>query len=1763
MSNEDKLRTYLKRALGDAQHASNRVRELEAQLTEPIAIVGMGCRFPGGVASADDLWQLVAGAHDAVSDFPDDRGWDLARLYDPDPDTPGAIHTTEGGFLRDATEFDAPFFGISPREATAMEPNQRVLLETAWETVERAGIDPASLRGHRVGVYAGVSNHDYSLRFPSAPAELEGYLGSGTSGSIASGRIAYTLGLSGPAVTVDTACSSSLVAIHLAVQALRLGECSMALAGGVTVMATPALQIEFSRMRGLAADGRCKAFAEAADGAGFSEGAGLVLLEPLSAARRSGHQVLAVLRGSAVNQDGASNGLTAPNGPAQQRVIQAALANARLAATDVDAVEAHGTGTRLGDPIEAQALLATYGQDRLPDRPLWLGTVKSNIGHPQAAAGVAGLIKMVQALRHELLPKTLHVDMPTPEVDWSAGAVELLRESKSWPRGNRPRRAGVSSFGASGTNAHLIVEEAPEPDDPGGSPPSRRPAMVPLLVSGKSEAALRAQAARLLSYLDGTPEVSLADVGFTLATARTSFQHRAAVLAGDRDAALAGLGALAHGQPAAGVLRGVAEKGRTAFLFTGQGAQRVGMGRELHSAFETFAKAYDEVAEHLDPLLARPLAEVVTTELLHRTEFAQPALFALEVALFRLVTSWGVRPAFLLGHSIGEIAAAHVAGVLSLADAATLVAARGRLMQAAPPGGLMVAVAATEEEVTPLLTDRVSIAAINGPASIVLSGDEDAVTAVSERFAGRGRRVKQLSVSHAFHSPRMNGVIDKFRRVVGGLAFDRPRIPFVSTVTGELADADLLRDPQYWVEHIRQPVRFSAGIAALRAEGVASFVEIGPDGVLTAMVPECAAAPDDAAADNVVAVPLLSRTTAEEAALLTAVARLQVRGTGLDGAELFAGTGARRVDVPTYAFQRKRYWAEDAARPLAEVPAGVRLIDHPLLDAVVDIAGAAGQVFASRLSVARQPWIADHVVAGSVVVPGVALVELALSAGEELGCDVLAELVIEAPIVLPAEGEVQVQLVAGEPDGAGRREITVYGRVNDATVWARHATGFLSSGTNRSTFDGKPWPPEDAAPLDVGTLYDGDTGSFAFGPAFRGLQAAWTRGEEIFAEVVAPPEIGDAARYGLHPAVMDAALHPFALLDLSVKAGLPLAWTGVTRHARGASRLRVRMAPAGPDRVAVAIADDRGAPVMSVDSLVVRPFPAGQLGIAPTVPRDSLYELVWASVPAADQARPASLAVVGDSVATPGAARVVASLAELPEDQTPELIVAAAPSGPAAEGGPGVAAPLSAQSLVATCRMLELVQEFLAAPRWASSRLVVLTRGAVAVAPGEASVDPAAAAVWGLLRSVQSEHPGRVVLIDHDLEEVSPAVLAQVISGDRTQWAIREDKVLAPRLSRLTHADVAATKPWNPEGTVLITGGTGTLGALMARHVVSEYGVRHVLLVSRRGRRAAGAAELETDLTALGATVTIRACDVADRQELAKVLAEIPPAHPLTAVVHTAGVVDDGVIEALTPERVEAVFRPKVDAACHLHDLTREEDLAAFVLFSSASGLFGGPGQGNYAAANAFLDGLAHRCRAEGLPALSVAWGLWAPTSGMTAHLTDDDLRRVHSRGVLALSAQDALSLFDAACGTGRATALAVNLDLPALRERTGDGSIHPLLHDLVGAVPRAELPVASWPDRLGKLSATEQLTALVDLVCAETAEVLGHSSPAGIDEDQAFWDIGFDSLTALELRTRLAAVTGAPLPPTLVFDLITPVAVAEFLRTELLPAGSAYETGV
>ncbi|MGW2279751.1 type I polyketide synthase [Streptomyces sp. NPDC001770] len=933
----------LRASLKEIDRLRERNRAQTAAAREPIAIVGMACRYPGGVRSPEDLWRLVAEGRDGIGAFPDDRGWD-PDLHDPVPGTPGRSSTGEGGFLYDAGDFDAAFFGISPHEALVMDPQQRLLLEGAWEALEHAGIDPSSLRGSPTGVYAGVMYHDY--------------FGSFGSGSVVSGRVAYTLGLEGPALTVDTACSSSLVTLHLAAQALRQGECTLALAGGVTVMASPGTYVEFSRQGALSPDGRCRSFSDDANGTGFSEGLGVLVLERLSDARRLGHRVLAVVRGSAVNQDGASNGLTAPNGPSQQRVLREALVSAGVSAGDVDVVEAHGTGTVLGDPIEAQALLAVYGVER--EVPLWLGSVKSNIGHAQAAAGVAGVMKMVLALGEGVLPRTLHVGEPSRKVEWGAGRVRLLGEERPWARGGRVRRAGVSSFGISGTNAHVILEEAPD-DHTSPRPEPEPPAPAVMLpLSARSAPALPAQAERLRDFLDARPGLPVSAVARALGTRRAAFGHRAVVVGGDREQIRAGLDALATGGPSATAVTGRARTGgRTAFLFTGQGAQRPGMGLELRSHYPVFADTFDAIDAHLGLDLAGVL-NAEDTQAVHRTRYAQTALFAYEVALFRLLESWGVRPDVLSGHSVGEIAAAHVAGVLDLADACTLVAARGRLMQALPEGGAMVAVRAGEDEVLPLLDERVGLAAVNGPSAVVLSGEREAVL-----FAAAGfEKTKRLSVSHAFHSPLMDPMLDDFHAVVAQLTFHEPRVDVVSALTGLPATGEQLRDPGYWVRHVRGTVRFSDAVATLAGSGVTRYVEVGPDAVLTGLVRECVGG------DNATFVALGRRHGTEPAALLSGIARLHVDGLPLDWAALFPGTA--RAELPTYAFRHERYWL-DAEVPLtmdrptvqrAAAPAA------PVAPAAVPEAQGLRERLAAATEAGQETLLADLVRAQTAAILG-------------------------------------------------------------------------------------------------------------------------------------------------------------------------------------------------------------------------------------------------------------------------------------------------------------------------------------------------------------------------------------------------------------------------------------------------------------------------------------------------------------------------------------------------------------------------------------------------------------------------------------------------------------------------------------------------------------------------------------------------------------------------------------------------------------------------
>ncbi|MEV6196136.1 type I polyketide synthase [Streptomyces sp. NPDC051920] len=2108
--NNAEVLDYLKRTSIELIETRKRLQELTDAAGEPIAVVGAACRYPGAVTSPEDLWELVRNGTDAVDDFPDDRNWDLDTLYHPDPGHPGTCYTRKGGFLHDAGDFDADFFGINPREALSADPQQRLLLETSWECVERAGIDPESLRDSDTGVFAGLAYFGYGNHF-TTPEAIAGYAQTGSLLSVASGRIAYALGLQGPALSTDTACSSSLVAVHQAVQSLRQGECTLALAGGVTVMAMPQVFREMSKQRGLATDGRCKAFADAADGTGFSEGVGMLVLERLSDARRNKRRIWAVIRGTAINQDGASNGLTAPSGPAQQRVIRAALANARLASGDIDAVEAHGTGTTLGDPIEAGALLATYGQDRDGLPPLWLGSLKSNIGHTQAAAGVGGLIKMIMAMRHGLLPPTLHVDRPSTHIDWSAGAVELLTRARDWTTPeDRPRRAGVSAFGVSGTNAHVILEQAPpEEDEEEDEPPHCQAGPVPWTLSARSAQALRAQARSLHDHATAHPGLDLLDTGHALVTGRTAFEHRAVVLGHDRGELLTALDALSRGKDSAALVRGTAtgETGAPVYLFPGQGSPWAGAARELYDTYPVFAQSLDEICARFDTHLPHPLKPVLLAdepEGRDRTDIAQPALFTLQVSLYRLLTRYAPAPARLIGHSVGEIAAAHVSGVLDLDTATRLVAARGRTMQTVTEPGAMLAVRTTPTRLDTLLGayDRVGVAAVNGPESVVVSGAREQVHALRDRLAADGVSAKLLPVAHAFHSPLMDPVLDAFAAALGDLPAGEMTIPIVSTRLGREATLQELTSARHWVDHVRDPVRFWDAVQDARAAGAGVFVEVGPGATLTGLTKDALAAEN---IHDTLVVPASRRDRTAPQALLGALAHLHVNGTPVDLRALF---GPRRgADLPTYAFQRQRYWMDFLAgtRTADVTSAGLTAPAHPLLGAVVDHPGTGERVFTDLWSLRTHGWLGDHTVFGAAVVPATAYLDLALSAGAHVGCARVEELTLAVPLILPENGTVGIRVVVGAADDSGRRTLEVYARSGDDTpddtpdqdAWTRHASGTLAPGTPPAPAPAlTAWPPAGARQLDISGLYDTFTDAgFDYGPLFRGLREVWRHGDDLFALATLPDSADPTAHgaFALHPALLDTVLHASiagGVIEVTGEQGrMPFAWAGVDLDGPCPPTVRVRLTPAGQDTVSLTVADEHGRPVASVTTLAFRPASAAQVHSARGRRAQPLHEVRWRPLKetghAAYDGRWAVLAAPDSP-----AARLTAqdgspvahhtSMDEVLTGEAPDHLLLC-PHDTTATGQDLLDAVAGTGK-----RVLEQIQRFLAEDALAASTLVVLTRLALDTGRGESVESLPGASLWGLIRSAQTEHPGRFKLVDLDDTDTSRARLPDVLALAEDQLALRDGTVLIPRLAAaqdaehrigappagahrlgipvkgtlqnltwvpcpeaeapltsgqvriavqaaglnfrditialglvdrtaidaglgsegsgivlevaddvdeftpgdrvagifggafgrtavadhrllrpvpdgwshaqaasvpctfltayhglfqvanlkkgqrvlihaaaggvgmaaiqlarhagaeiyataspakwpalkalgideahlassrdldfaekfrrtsggrgvdvvlnsLAHAFVDASLTLLPHGghfvemgktdirdpqriaaghpgvdyrpfdlyetgpdalqemfravmdlfddgllhlpplslrdirdaravfremsqgrhigklvldvgdgfgggTVLVTGGTGGVGSLLARHLVTEHGVRSLLLASRSGPAADGAAALAAELQDAGAAVRVAAVDIADRAALADLLAGLPGRHPLTAVVHAAGVLADGTVESLTAQSIDRVLAAKAGGAINLHELTRDHPLSAFITCSALAGTLGNAGQANYAAANAFLDALAARRTASGLPGTSLAWGWWEQSSGMTGELDAADLSRLRRTGITAMPTPQALALFDAARDTGAAALVPAHLDLSVLRDKD-PAEVPPLLRDLVeGHRPRrtpTDTAQDSGParlgDRLAALPAAEARTAVLEWVRDQVAVVFGHPSGASVDVDEAFTRLGSDSLIAVELCNRLNASTGLRLPSTIVFSYPTPRELSDHISDLLRP---------
>jgi mycoketide-CoA synthase len=1714
-------------------------------VAEPIAIIGMACRYPGGIASPEDLWEFVAAECCAAAEMPTDRGWNLTRLFHPDQTLPGRSSSRYGGgFMSDAMMFDAEFFGISPRDAAAMNPVQRLLLTVAWEVFEHAGIVPDTVRGQDIGTFIGILSPEYGPLWHEAPADVEGKLMTGTLDSAASGRLSHFFGVSGPCITVDTGCSASLVGAHLAAQSLRSGECSMALVGGASFHATPGQFTEFTRQGALSSDGKCRAFAESADGTSWSEGAGMLLLARLSDAQRDGHRVLAVIRGSAVNHDGDGTRFTVPNGDAHQRLIRRALADADLAAHEVDAVDAHGTGTRVGDPIEAAGILATYGQRSQSDRPLRLGSLKSNIGHATAAAGVGSVIKMVQAMHHDMLPRTLHVDAPSSRIDWSSGSVRLLTEAIAWPGGDRPRRAAVSSFGVGGTNAHTILEEAPLtalPPVPVGD--RDQTGVVPWMLSGRTDQALRDQASALRRHLArrrcgperpeeepgnpalaARPELSVADVGYSLATSRARFEHRAAIIASSVGDFVAGLDAIEAGAFADSVVSAVATApDGVAFVFPGQGSQWPGMATALAAASPVFAAELNRCANALAPYCDWSLLDVLHgvsgAPSLDRADVVQPALFAVMVALARTWMRYGVRPTCVIGHSQGEIAAACVAGALSLPDAAKVVSLRSRALRRLSGDYGMASVALPAERVRPLLGDGMSIAVDNGPRAAVIAGPRDALDELVADLTAKDERARMLPVDYASHSVQVESIRAQLLTELAGITSRTSQIPFYSTVTGELLDTTTLT-AEYWYTNLRQTVRFDTAIRTALGAGVRHFVEASPHPLLLNAIEQIAT---DAGVSDVAVVGSLQRDAAGMDAIVRNLGQAFVCGLPVDGAALFDGVGARRVDLPTYRFQNRKFWLGNGSVTADLVSHGLGATGHPLLGAAISLADG-GVVLSGTLSTLSHSWLADHGVHGLVVVPGAALVEMVVQAADQVGCGFVEELVLAAPLVLTDDHAVAVQVVIGACDDTAQRKVSIHSRPSTAQNsvagggWIRHASGVVSPVEHSQQvgvdIGADAWPPAGANPIDIGDFNSqlAQVG-YAYGDAFQGMRAIWRRDADLFAEVALPDGVrADAGRFTLHPALLDAALRLMLVnVIASGQVRIPFSVNRMQVHGSGASALRVRVTAQG-EEFSVSAVEPTGQPVLSIGAFALRPVSSGQLAAGRPSAADSLLRIRWSPI------------------------AVPSGVQNLPADVTVHRCEETDPRRAAAWA-------------------LASVQSFLRDDSAGPARLVLVTRGAMVCDPAD-DVDVAQAAVWGLMRAARSEHPGRFVLVDVDGHNSSAMMLPAALTVDEPELAIRGDIVSVPRLVRVAGEGRGLALPHalDPDGAVLITGGTGVLGGLLARHLVTEYNVKNLVLTSRRGPATPGSAELVAELTELGAQVRVVACDIADRVQAQTLLAEIGAG--LTGVVHAAGVLDDGTVEALTAERLDVVFRPKVDGATQLDELTRHLDLALFVLFSSAAGTIGTQGQANYAAANTAMDAIAIRRRAAGLPAQSLAWGFWQSASGLTGHLNDNDRGRLTRAGVLPMPTEDGLALFDAAYADGGVALVTAKLNLnsqgnggspllrgptrPQQRAASGNGRTTPNAESLVS--------------RLAGMAAPERTSTLAAIVRSHTAAVLGHADPGAIGRDRAFKELGLDSLSAVELRNRLGAETGLRLSPTVVFDHSSPVRLAEHLITLIVP---------
>ena len=1809
------------RILSALKEAREKLEAAERDKTEPIAIVGMGCRFPGGANTPEAFWRLLRGGVDAIGKVPSDR-WDVDAYYDPDPEALGKMYTSDGGFLSHIDQFDPQFFRISPREAVSLDPQQRLLLEVVWEALENAGLAADRLRGSRTGFFIGLSWHDYERELVGIdPLRLDSYAGLGNSQSIAVGRLAYVLGVHGPTTLVDTACSASLVAVHLACQSLRLGEADLVLAGGVNLMISPLSTIFCCKIRALSPTGRCHTFDAAADGYVRGEGGGVVVLKRWRDAIADGDNILALIRGSAINHDGPSSGLTVPNRRAQERVIVQALANGKVNPEQVSYVEAHGTGTSLGDPIEVGALGDALGKHRPPDQPLFIGSVKTNIGHLEAAAGVAGLIKVVLALQHGEIPPHLHFKEPNPHIDWEQFPVRVPTQLTPWPEGRR--MAGISSFGFSGTNAHIVVEAAPVPTPV--SADAQRPSHL-LTLSTKTEVALRELAQRYRTFLAAHPDVAVGEVCYTANTGRAPFEYRLAVVGETGRQMQEQLTAFATQAATDGVFQGhvsCSQPPKIAFLFTGQGSQYVGMGRQLYESQPLFRRILDRCDELLRPSLDISLLEVLyptpgQPSPINETAYTQPALFALEYALAELWRSWGITPSAVLGHSVGEYVAACVAGVLSLEEGLQLVATRGRLMQDLAQEGAMAAVMADVTRVARALVPyaaEVSIAAVNGPENIVISGRRQALQTITRALEADGIKTVPLTVSHAFHSPLMESILPAFENAAREMRFGAPQLSIVSNVTGDYLTQQDVTTPAYWSRHIRQPVQFAAGMHTLQEHGYTVFVEIGPQPTLIGLGRRCVSAGAS------VWLPSLRQGSSEWRQMLLSLGELYVRGAAVDWVGFDHEYPQRRLSLPTYPFQRQRYWADSGqattppvSRPSKNAAQGHNA--HPLLGRrVYSAAFKNGEIqFEGKISQETPAFLGDHLLFGTVILPGTVYAEMALAAGAAIfQADqvIVRDLVFQQPFLLSDQDEKTIQclLTPERPSAYAFQILSVSSRGQAEPVWTLHASGKIlieDEPPQLPRVDLTSWQTENAEEIPAEICYQRfREQGLELGPGFQAIEKLWVQAGVAFGQVRLPaPFIGEAEDYRLHPVVLDACGQAIASAFVSEKRDalyLPIGLDSLRVYRRCGPRVWFRAQgrpaadPAQPVQIAdLILFDETGAIVAHVEGATTRRAKRGTvLPWRQKERADWLYTVAWTVEDLPPQPGADALAEPGWWLIFSDTRGIGSQLAKLMQEKG-EQCVLISPGlsyerltaqqyciNPAdlqdfrrvvqeAAGNSlrGIVYLWSLEARLDNTSSLSCVNDMcslgcggvlyllqaLAQTGWTPfPRLWVVTQGAQSIGPDPVPLELAQAPLWGLGQVIALEHPElRCTLLDLATDQTRDGIQAVF----EELWSAKSDNQVAYRHGSRYVAKLVQyplQEPVNPvpihaDGSYLITGGLGALGRSVAQWLVRR-GARHVVLAGRREpsqavREAIGQLEQE------GARVLIVQADVSQPQEVATLLDTLASSlPPLRGIIHAAGVLDDGILLQQDWERFNRVLAPKVAGAWNLHTLTQGLPLDFFVCFSSAASLLGSRGQGNYAAANAFLDALARQRRIQGLPGLSINWGPWAE-GGMAVDMDQRAKRRMQELGWESVPPEQGLGMLETLLGQDVSQAGVLPLTWSRFLAQFPAGEI-PSYFDRwvrpVEASPQAE-PSSRFLHSLQEAPTNERRELLVRYLQEVVAKIIGLTPAHTLEPQQSFHELGLDSLMHMELRNSVLNDLGVNVPITEFMNSATIGHLAELL---------------